>query len=66
MGVPLILVTVAHQGDVLSASKALQEPKREFLAVILDAVVALIDGARLPEFFPIATAEFTPTCGAPK
>jgi hypothetical protein len=45
MAVPLILITVAHQGDVLSASKALQEPRREFLAVILDAVVALIDGA---------------------
>ena len=64
MTVPLILVTVAHQGDVLSASKALQEPKREFLAVILDAVIAFVDGARLPELLPIAAAEFDPACCA--
>jgi hypothetical protein len=60
MAAALILVTVAHQGDVLSASKALQEPKREFLAVILDAVIVLVDGARLPKLLPIAAAEFGP------
>jgi hypothetical protein len=60
MTMRLILVAVAHQRDVPPTPKLLNQPQREFLTVILDPLIGLIEGsAATEEFAPIPTPEET-------
>src|SRR5262245_1588321 len=54
------LVAMAKQRHVLSSAQLLEQAQREFLAVVLDAPIALIDAAALRELLAIAAAEFAP------
>jgi hypothetical protein len=51
---------MAEQRHRLISGKMLQEAQGEFLAVILDYLVAEIDRPALKQFFAISSAEFGP------
>ena len=56
----LVFGAMAQQRHSLVLRKMLQEAQSEFLAVILDSLVAAIDRAVLAQFLAISVAEFGP------
>src|SRR5262245_3331616 len=60
MAMLLGLVAMAKQCHLLSSAQLLEQAQREFLAVVLDAPVALVDAAALRELLAIAAAELAP------
>jgi hypothetical protein len=67
MTVLLIRVAVTHQGNVSTTPKLLNQPQREFLPVILDSLIGLIEGsATTEEFAAVSATELRPThCAGP-
>ncbi len=62
MAVLFVLIAMTHQGDVAAMAKLLQQAKRKFLAMILDAFVCPIKvAAAVKEFAAIAASEFQPS-----
>ena len=53
----LIFVAVANQRHVLPSPKLLEKPESEFLSMIFDTVVPLIDASSFAEFLTVKCAE---------
>ena len=56
----LILIAVAHQGDILLAPQFLNQSQRKFLAVVLDAAIAPVDAATLPKLSSVTATKLGP------
>jgi hypothetical protein len=57
-----VLVAVTHQRDISTPPQLLDQPQSELLAVILDALVGLIEGhTTAKELTPVLTPEICPT-----
>ena len=60
MTMRLVFGAMAEQRHGLIFDQTLKEPQREFLSVILDALVAAINRPAFPQFAAITAAELGP------
>jgi hypothetical protein len=65
MAMLLILIAMTHQRDIAATSQLLNQPQSELLAVILDALVGLVEGdAAAKELTSVPAPEICPTHSA--
>src|SRR5712672_3430993 len=66
MAMRLVLGAMAHERDGAGTRQRLQQPQREFLAVVPDCAVARIDAAAFQKLLLVATRELAPAHALPE
>ncbi len=60
MAARFVFCTVAHEGDRATLGEHLKEPQGEFLTVVLDRAISMVDAAALEQLGPVAAREIGP------